>query len=732
MATVRTACPACGNSLKFPASWAGKSMKCKKCDAIVLAKVNEPDPTSATIAQPALRNQTKPEKPSPVTAAPVSRPAAKVAQPAKPAVPIETHKAKAVPIKQPIFEPSGTADSVSMALDAPTLTYHGSTDANPALISVERYKRPVGNSSGKLGALIAVAVVVLTVGVSTYIYTKRQNELSEIVPATSTTPTNASATPATKNNNLLVAAKFPRRLLFVNISRYAFMNPLTPGQGARGDAATDSARKLAFEWRVPMDRDNNQFYSLCDTGGKKDAVAIMKVVLQGTFDRFIESSRAQDHIAIYFGGHVIEKEGKAYLVPSDGDPDELTTLIPLSAFYEKLAACPAQQKIVMWDVCRYNPQFGRVLPGSDPMDEKLFNLLSKPPAGIQALVTCSIGENAIELPRSGSEFLASFRTVAEKTNGPKSGSSPDDAIPFADWIAAIQTKLNQYVVKDGKPNQKMSLTGSPGAPVEFNPDEAVAKRFAFPPPPKGADPEAVAAAFDSIDLPSMRRDRAGAGKPGQSFTVPADALKDYTSDTMTLEEAVKQKEKYPIRAAAANAILKIRSVWKGAGGKDGGLRETFVGEANDRVKKAILAEQETPARIILELDSIIEECEKLEKDLEKEPSKRWRATFQYAYAQAKARWVYMNEYNLMLGVINKNELPPLDEKKGDSGWQLISKDQMKSKKDIREKAEQAQELFNKIATEHKGTPWAVMAKVYKNVKLGLDWRVVTAKEDKEE
>ena len=82
--------------------------------------------------------------------------------------------------------------------------------------------------------------------------------------------------------------------------------------------------------------------------------------------------------------------------------------------------------------------------------------------------------------------------------------------------------------------------------------------------------------------------------------------------------------------------------------------------------------------------------------------------------------------------INKNELPPIDEKKGDTGWQMISMDQMKSKKDIRDKAEQAQELFGKIATEHKGTPWAVMAKQYKNVKLGLDWRVVSPGEDKAE
>lgn len=56
---------------------------------------------------------------------------------------------------------------------------------------------------------------------------------------------------------------------------------------------------------------------------------------------------------------------------------------------------------------------------------------------------------------------------------------------------------------------------------------------------------------------------------------------------------------------------------------------------------------------------------------------------------------------------------------------MIGTDSMKSKKDVKEQLEASQELFDKIATEHKGTPWAVLAKQARNAKLGLEWRTVT-------
>jgi hypothetical protein len=47
---------------------------------------------------------------------------------------------------------------------------------------------------------------------------------------------------------------------------------------------------------------------------------------------------------------------------------------------------------------------------------------------------------------------------------------------------------------------------------------------------------------------------------------------------------------------------------------------------------------------------------------------------------------------------------------------------MKSKKEIKEIADSAKELFARIVKEHAGTPWAVQAKRDGTSALGLEWR----------
>jgi hypothetical protein len=697
-ASVRATCPSCGNHLRFPVEWAGREMKCKKCGSVIKASKKRTPPDTDLLPRPS--------------------------SPTIPAI-------KAVPVVQPIQAP--TAETIptiaTVATAEPVIVVpHGFEDipVSPYVSrSVKKYRR-----SSSIGQKILASLGVLIFGsiaaIAGYLVWKKQNEESVVL-----SPATNRETPPT-SRSLLNASSIPsRRLLFVSISKHAYLNPLSAGQGARGDAAGDVARKMAFEWRVPTEGPANQFYLVSDTAGSDKPSPIVKSILQPTLDRFLESSRAQDRIAIYFGGHAIEKEGKAYLCPADGDPDEVATLVPLDSIYDKLIACPAQQKVVIWDVCRFNPQFGRVLPGSEPMSEALAKVLTNPPPGVQSLVTCSVGENAVERPLTGSEFLDAFRVVAAKAAGPKTGTGPDEAIPIDEWATAVQIKLGQFVSVNGKALQTIKLTGTPGETVAFNAEEPTAGRIEIPEAPPGADPAAVAAAFALIDLPGLRSDKASqTGRSNAAFAVAGEAMKDYLVDAVSADEAIKQKEKFPIRAAAASALIKMRAVWKGTGAESGGLRETFIGEATDAVKRAIENEQNPVARIDLELREIIESLKALEDKLETEPSKRWRATFQYAYAQALARSAFLNEYNLMLGVIRKNELPPLDEKKGDNGWQMISVEEMKSKKEEKEKAELARELFGKIATEHKGTPWAVLAKQYKNVKLGLEWRVIAPEENK--
>jgi hypothetical protein len=68
----------------------------------------------------------------------------------------------------------------------------------------------------------------------------------------------------------------------------------------------------------------------------------MKGVVQGTYQEFFKTSRGQDRIVVYFGGHALEKGGKAYLAPMEAELDGEgweQSLIPLEHFYAELQKC---------------------------------------------------------------------------------------------------------------------------------------------------------------------------------------------------------------------------------------------------------------------------------------------------------------------------------------------------------------------------------------------------------
>ena len=125
----------------------------------------------------------------------------------------------------------------------------------------------------------------------------------------------------------------------------------------------------------------------------------------------------------------------------------------------------------------------------------------------------------------------------------------------------------------------------------------------------------------------------------------------------------------------------------------------------------------------------VKALEAVRDKLADEKSKRWRAAYQYALAQAQLRWAFMEEYNLSLGNIRTDTLqrPAAG---ANPVWRLVSVERMKSKKDVKEKAEAAKELLGEMAEEHEGTPWEVLAKMHRHVALGLDWKLVDAKAEK--
>jgi hypothetical protein len=544
-----------------------------------------------------------------------------------------------------------------------------------------------------------------------------------------------NAPPAGSGGPKVASTAFPRRLLFISITKYMYLNPLTATQyGA--DKSQPFAARIAFDWRVPQDKDNNQLFVLSDTARATADRLPMKNVVQGAYQEFFNTTRGQDRIVVYFGGHAVERDGKAYLVPVEGELEGEgweQTLIPLEHFYGELQKVKAAQKVVIWDVCRFNPDRQRVRPGSEPMTEALGKALSAAPPGVQVVTTCSPGENALEFNAlipdpssrvvySGSSFLESMKFVGEKNKAPAKSPSAADPIPVAEWHPAVAKRaveMTGFAAAAGYTGkQTVRLTGAPPAsPAPPDPSEKAAARFEFPTPPKGASAAEVAAVVGELRLPPLRP---GLGVVSVlDIPFPADVMNDYKDD-VPLAEVMKDKEKYKFRATVLAAFDKIRDKWSSGAGTTK-IRDRVEGAINDNLKNAVKKEQEFWAVGIAELELQLLALEGLAPMRESQP-KRWQAHYDFALASMKARLAYMNEYNKLLGNLVTETIPPLDPKLSQDGYALVASDTLKSGREVKKMAEEAKELFQAITVTYKGTPWAIMAKQERTVAIGLNWQ----------
>src|SRR5439155_19625571 len=151
-----------------------------------------------------------------------------------------------------------------------------------------------------------------------------------------------------------------------------------------------------------------------------------------------------------------------------------------------------------------------------------------------------------------------------------------------------------------------------------------------------------------------------------NFPFPAEALAPYKAD-VPIAEIMDNKDKYPLRIAVLDAYATIRDVWDN---KDMPVRDEFKGGTTEAIKKEILAEQLYPARAISKLERSIVLLEAVAPMRDNEP-KRWQAHYDYALAQCKSRLAWMNEFDLALGSIRTDVLPPLDPKKGHDAYKLV-------------------------------------------------------------
>lgn len=711
-ATVRATCPGCQTVLRIPADWADRAVKCKKCGAAVRGKPTpKAPPPKPVVATPVAAPPRTPDLP-------VARPVPPVAAPVPDASPL--YPPQYVPPIAAYPHPTAQPESTNPALDFDL----------PPLPARYRRRAGAGKYVGIVFSLLLLGGLVVGVYLAVPFVKQYRDQYLANAGLQDPAPPQVEPTPAPVAK---AAGPFPRRMLVMHASKYLYCNALAAGNHKESpDRVTEVARRLAFDWRVSREADNNQLYVLSDTAAK-DARPMLRPIVMETYKRFCETSRPQDRVVLYFGGHAVAKEGKAFLVPTDGDLDDPSTLIPLDDFWAKVKDCQARQKVVVFDVCRLNEDGDMVRPGSEPMTPELEKALLAAPPGVQVVLTCAAGQNAPEYRRpppdlpdvAGSLFLCALKQVADKgtANGDKP-PAPEDPLPIARWVEAARVQMKEIATVTGMPVATPKVSGSESdGGVALNPDEPPAARFEFPTPPKGVAPAEVAGIAVRIALPPLRASQVSTEKEvplDQLVPFAEAAMMGHMPDGVSDADVRDEPEKYPIRKATLDTLAVLMMSWDRLGRS--GVLDQFPGETNDAVKKRIVAAQEVPALIGLELKTRMQAMEPLLDQLDQEGSKYWRAMFLYALAQTKARLAFIEEYNYALGNIRTDSLPQRDAKKGHVGLQLVSVEKMKSKKEVKEIADSAKELFARIVQEHKGTPWAVQAKRDGSVALGLEWR----------
>lgn len=740
MEVVRSTCPGCTKSLNIPAEWAGKTVKCKFCGHAMLVRAK-----SGAVASPAI----------PVAMA---------------AAPVPTWEA--LPEDAPVNDDT-VPNYPSPAVQAPRSSYVSAFDTRDKYSGRGEYSGPKNRGWLKYAVLgVCFTAMAAGAGVLAVKYPNLfRSGTTEPVVANNGggTTTITTTTPTHNPGEGNVAGAFPRRMLAISIHSYLYANPIHNGDSgfALDDnkrTGTDAAiRRLAERWKIPKD----QLYHLTDArqagekkedkkAGKVDAMgkkeealvaapvgpakAIpLKIVIEGSIEKFLESSREQDRIVLMFCGHAIERKGEAYLVPIEGDLEELESLIPLKWFYDKLGACKAQEKIVLFDVCRFHPTRGIERPAPGPMTEAMEKALHEPPAGVTVVTSCSKGQQALELDYvfnkdfrfdsagvkgSGIELHGSFFLSMMHVASMAGALAPDKKLPAAtdeipverltEWMAV---KLAQ-VVKDTLPDQTQTVKATiKRAATNVAPDaaEPLPARFNWPTPPPSADPKAVMAIVREVQLPPIKSFRDDAAPPSISDILPfsEEALKDFLAGEIKLGEKGNEFQLTVIEAV--EEMRKIRSAGSGSE-----LPEEFGGDTNDKAKELLRKVQEVPARVEAILQDSLDKLEAAEfAEMREKQAKRWQLHYDYVIAQLRLRICYVNQYNLALANVRGGKLPDL--KEGQNGFRLTAESQLdkNTPANYKDMFNEARKTLNQIAKDHPKTPWALLAKSDRTVTIGL-------------
>lgn len=735
---VQANCPRCKHLLRIPADWAHQALRCKHCGQVIQMKV----PATPAPAPPR-------------TPAPATRPRA--ITPAPVAVPV----APAVPMAAPVAMPVG-ASPFDVVDDTPAPSARRRRRKGSrwkALAVVFCLLAIAGGAIGVAWPHIREAlsppekdkdkVVASTDGPG-----ERPSGNPTGVPTTKRRPVTPTSKPIgprppTTNKRPPIggdpikpppdptkdpragANRFPRRALVISVHNYLYANPVHYGiPGPGGHDVVHFLEVLAREngFKIPL----NQIAHLSDSANKGQARPPMKPMIEQAITSFLDSSRAQDRVMVFFIGHAVEIKGTAYLMPIEGELDRAATLIPLDWVYEKMSAAKARQKVLVLDVSRYNPTTGRERPDGGPLSEKFVAALQKPPAGVQVWCACSANQHSYETDDAPQGTFIEALYVASMAGVQGKIQRPDDPLPLEYFHNKVNQQLaNEAELKRRKLEQVAFLAGQePENGAAYDRNEPQPPTPSLPPYQNNRENiQLVKGVLDQVGAPPIKPSR-------ESNNVTYDALPPFDAAVLKNYEDDGDKDS-PLH----KAVKKARAVlWAVSGGGEptdlsgevrevrgklranlSVLRDGFrapAPAAEAAFKGQVEANERDVARILGLLRETYEELEAA-KDMRDSAPKRWQANYDFVLARLEAQIAFLFEYQSALGRMRK-ELPERDPTLH-GGWLLAASTTLEGDPAGKKMEKNARKLLDKLAKDHAGTPWEVLAKREKLTALGLKW-----------
>ncbi len=713
---INATCPGCKKVLKVPTQWVNQVIRCKFCNMAMQIKPNIPQPQSGVKPNPATQ--------SPQAAGNVSSRVPVTGSGAVPPLP-------AVP---PIPMNHSGAQSVT--------NQFGLTDVNYDPSYASKYRKKKVNWIVPVVVMLFMGILgVVVVMAFPYLKDKLKENSGEVVasngnekskgtdkndPATDTE--NGKATGKNKKNTGVATsnAPFPRRALVVSIHNYLYANPTQYGLMVQGMKNIPAITKyLTNQMRVPQ----NQIIHLSDAA-KDNPAPPTRSVVESTITDFLKSSRKQDHLMLVFVGHAIENDGQVYLAPIEGDLTDPTSLIPLAWLYKELESCPAHQKILVLDVCRFSPTIGVERPGGQPMSAKMEEVIKVVPAGVQVITACAAEQRSMETDGEPlGVFLDGFVDALQKGVQGQIQKQGDN-FPIDKLFEATVKNVETLAVEQ-KFKQTPKMYGAfKDNGAEFDPAEPMPPKLAIT-GLKPVNKEGIAlvkSVLAEIGTPPVKASEIDNSIRLEYLPPIADQIiKEYSKVDGPETDLQKNVKKARIELWVISTLPAPDDIKKEVDEKRrtakvnlNVLKDGYRAPANELTFKVTIENDEKEvARMFVNLQDALDDLKKNEEMKDAE-SKRWQANYDFIRARLEAQIAYLYEYQSMLGQMRK-ELPAMDPKIH-GGWKLAATAKLQGDSAGKKLAKESTKTMETLVKNTAGSPWEVLAKREKFTTLGLEWQ----------